>query len=254
MEHIAGWIFVSHSNKDLKEVRRIRDYLEAKKHHPILFFLKCVSEDDELDILIEREIKARSIFLLCDSPNTRSANWVQREIEIIRSLSERHIETVDLRKEWKSQKEILDRISQRSTLFFSYNQNTHAEVSKLHAELKDFDYSIFFAPQSLGAGDSWAVTTEQAITESLQHGFFLYFVEPSDASNTSSLFQIHELERALAKSPESAANLLVIFVGNPSAYVEIPSPLAHRQALDLRSLSPKSQAQALHRHLCHLGR
>jgi TIR domain-containing protein len=78
MNDVKGWIFVSHSTKDLEPVRRIRDYLEAKSHHPLLFFLKCIRDTDELDSLITREIEARTIFLLCDSPNARSAQWVQR--------------------------------------------------------------------------------------------------------------------------------------------------------------------------------
>ena len=83
MNDIKGWIFVSHSTKDFEGVRRVRDYLETKSQHPLLFFLKCIRDTDELDSLITREIEARTIFMLCDSPNSRSAGWVQREIEFI---------------------------------------------------------------------------------------------------------------------------------------------------------------------------
>ncbi len=106
-------------------MRRVRDYLETKHHHPLLFFLKCIRETDELDSLITREIEARTFFLLCDSPNSRSARWVQREVEYIRSLSGRHYEVVDLQAPWPEQQVILDRISQRGTLFLLTPVPTH---------------------------------------------------------------------------------------------------------------------------------
>ena len=72
-----AWVFVSHSNRDLAAVRRVRNELESQSAHPILFFLKCVEDHDELDTLIEREIRARHFFLLCDSVNAQGSNWVQ---------------------------------------------------------------------------------------------------------------------------------------------------------------------------------
>ena len=35
----GAWIFVSHSNKDVKKVREIRDLLEREGHKPLLFYL-----------------------------------------------------------------------------------------------------------------------------------------------------------------------------------------------------------------------
>ena len=61
-----AWIFVSHSTRDLERVRLVRNAIEAANGEPIRFFLKCLSEHDEIDELIEREIRARNFFLLCD--------------------------------------------------------------------------------------------------------------------------------------------------------------------------------------------
>ena len=59
LQHSEGaWIFVSHSTKDIVEVRAVRNALENMGHFPILFFLKSVSEHSELDTLIRREIEA----------------------------------------------------------------------------------------------------------------------------------------------------------------------------------------------------
>jgi hypothetical protein len=42
----GAWIFVSHSHRDLEKVREIRNELERRGHNPLLFFLKCLSDDD----------------------------------------------------------------------------------------------------------------------------------------------------------------------------------------------------------------
>jgi hypothetical protein len=63
----GAWIFVSHSHKDLKKVREIRDFFERDGHKPLLFYLKCLEEDDaRLPELIKNEIESRTWFVLCD--------------------------------------------------------------------------------------------------------------------------------------------------------------------------------------------
>jgi hypothetical protein len=255
MNDVVGWIFVSHSTKDLEAVRRIRDYLETKRHHPLLFFLKCIRESDELDSLITREIEARTIFLLCDSPNSRSARWVQREVEFIRSLSDRHYEIVDLRAPWPEQQAILDRLSQRGTLFLSYTHSDSPEVSAIYEALRPFDYSIFFDRHSLAAGDDWRARTEHAIDESLSKGFFIYFVSAATYQRQES-FQFAELHRALEQRlrfPPGVRNVIVVVIGTPSAHIELPPILTDFQFLDLRGISASAQAERLHHTLCSVA-
>ena len=57
------YIFVSHSHKDINKVRLVRNYLEDRGAEPILFFLKSVTDDNEVEDLIKREIDARLWFL-----------------------------------------------------------------------------------------------------------------------------------------------------------------------------------------------
>ena len=47
------WIFLSHSNKDFAKVRLIRNYLEEHSLRPLMFYLKCLSNDDEINDLIK---------------------------------------------------------------------------------------------------------------------------------------------------------------------------------------------------------
>jgi TIR domain len=95
----GAWIFVSHSLKDWNKVRNIRNILEEKGHKPLLFFLKCLNDDSEIDDLIKREIEARNWFILCESENTKKSKWVNAEIEFIKGLEGKVYEIIDLEKD-----------------------------------------------------------------------------------------------------------------------------------------------------------
>lgn len=64
-----AWVFLSHSNKDFNKVKILRNKLEERYYKPLLFFLKCLDDDDEIFELIKREISARDRFILCNSKN-----------------------------------------------------------------------------------------------------------------------------------------------------------------------------------------
>jgi TIR domain len=117
----GAWIFVSHSHKDLTEVRRVRNALEDMGHNPLLFFLKSLENDDsELDDLICREIESRNFFLLCDSENARAARYVQMEVEIIKSLADKVYRTISLGGDWPEQLRSIRELSRQATVFISY--------------------------------------------------------------------------------------------------------------------------------------
>lgn len=65
------WVFLSHSNKDYDKVRVVRNLLEDQKFRPIMFFLCCLEDNEEINDLIKREIDSRTRFILCDSENAR---------------------------------------------------------------------------------------------------------------------------------------------------------------------------------------
>lgn len=82
-----AWVFVSHASADLPKVRAIRNFMEDRGAGPILFHLRALTHPDEFWPLIEREIAARSFFLLCDSHAARESQWVQREQETVERIS-----------------------------------------------------------------------------------------------------------------------------------------------------------------------
>ena len=74
------WVFLSHSNKDYEKVRQVRNILEQQGYRPLMFFLNCLNDDNEIDELIKREIDSREKFILCDSKNAQNSKWVQEEV------------------------------------------------------------------------------------------------------------------------------------------------------------------------------
>ena len=80
-------IFLSHSSKDIDKVRKIRDVLEALDFQPLMFYLKCLDDDNQnLEAFIKKEIEARNIFIYCKSEHSEKSVWVQKELEYIKSF------------------------------------------------------------------------------------------------------------------------------------------------------------------------
>ncbi len=63
-----AWIFVSHSHKDLNAVHRVRDEFERLHANPLLFFLMCLKENEEVSSLIKREITAQKFLSAVRQP------------------------------------------------------------------------------------------------------------------------------------------------------------------------------------------
>lgn len=139
-----AWIFVSHSTKDLKSVRRIRNYLERRGTDPLLFFLKALSAEPELRSLLRREIDERNFFLLCNSRFARESIWVQEEVAYVKSrLSGKIFAEINLEDPWAQQKVTLDRLVIDTTVFLSYARQDLPAVKRFLAVLEDNDFSVF---------------------------------------------------------------------------------------------------------------
>ena len=79
--------FISHSHLDIEKVRIVRNVIEEIFfYEPILFFLKCISDDNELTNLIEREIDERVWFVYCQSKNAENSFYVQQERQYLDGL------------------------------------------------------------------------------------------------------------------------------------------------------------------------
>ena len=136
------WLFLSHSNKDYEKVRQVRNMLEEQSLRPLMFFLHCLNDDDEVDSLIKREIDCRTRFILCDSENARNSRWVQKEVEYIKSKN-RIYETIDLSKSMDEIMATLQDFINKTRIFISYNREEYKLAEMVYNRLSLMDFSVY---------------------------------------------------------------------------------------------------------------
>jgi len=143
-------IFLSHSYKDIDRVRKLRDILEYLECEPLLFYLKCLDDNNaELQTFIKREIEARNIFLYCKSQNSESSSWVQEELSYIRSFDSNRLYVIDIDKNWThGMIELLQaiiNIVQGNQIFVSYSHKDKLLFEKLDTYFSSLGYNVFSA-------------------------------------------------------------------------------------------------------------
>jgi len=236
LEKISGaWIFVSHSHGDLEAVRRVRDELERLHANPLLFFLMCLTKDEEVDSLIKREISARNFFLLCDSPFARAAPWVKKEREFVLSLKDRKIHELDLDWPWERQRRVIHDTLRAATAFISYSVRDRARVRPYVDFLVANDLAVFepLAATAL-TDDSWLDQLDTAIERSLM-GYFFAFLS---LDWLRSVWARKEIERYLTLTDSLGTGGRPILVAlDPTSLLalDLPEELRDIQILDFSS-------------------
>ena len=146
------WVFLSHSHEDYEKVRKVRDMLEDQHMRPLMFFLKCLNDHDEIDSLIKREIDCRTRFILCDSENARKSDWVKEEVKYIKD-QDRIYETINVDWPIEKIKSKLSEFKRKATLFLSYSRIDQALAKYIYNRLSKFDFQVFCDIESLTVGD-----------------------------------------------------------------------------------------------------
>lgn len=198
------WIFLSHSNKDFAKVRKIRNYLEERSCRPLMFYLKCLSNEDEIDDLIKREIDCRTRFIICDSENSQASKWVQSEVAYIKS-QQRSYETIDLSKSEENIKSQLDNLIKSTQIYLSYGRNDSDLVNIVYSHISKYDIRCFFDVYSMESEGVYIQTVHNSIDLSKDYGFVALF---ASKDSLLSKYVISELQYATAKG----AKLLVLLI------------------------------------------
>lgn len=190
------WVFLSHSNKDYDKVRVVRNLLEEQNFRPIMFFLCCLEDDEEINDLIKREIDSRTRFILCDSENARQSNWVQKELEYIKS-KERSYQTIDLS---KSKEEIAKELkSYRSSteIFISYKSENRLIAEELHTRLNKYDFFAFISSKDLQPERNYSEQIKYNIEQATSLKSKGLFVALINNNTFNSLFSKAEIDYAI---------------------------------------------------------
>jgi len=206
----GAWIFLSHSHKDFDKVRELRNELEVRGHHPLLFFLKCLNDDSDIDKLIEEEIKARTWFILCDSPNSRASHWVTREREIIAGLATHTSATVDLDDPLLTQLSSISGLTKRASVFLSYSRADVLSAMRIEQSLRADDFGVFPDLQNASRAD-WQASLDDAV----DRGAVLILLS---RTALTSPWQRREIESAIERAEPGTGrrNIVPIFLEPPS--------------------------------------
>lgn len=193
-------IFLSHSHKDIDKVRTIRNLLESIDYEPLLFYLKCLDDNnDQLEEFIEKEIESRNIFIYCKSSNSEKSTWVQKELEYIRAFDSKRLYTIDIEKPLKftlvDLLQSLTEIIKRNRVFISC---PHAEPERtfgdeVEALLNDNGYETFRYKKLI---ESEVEDHQKNLLESINSGIFLPIIS---VNSLTSMYCLNEIQTALYK-------------------------------------------------------
>lgn len=199
------WIFLSHSNKDFEKVRRIRNYLERNSCRPLMFYLKCLSNDDEIDNLIKREIDCRTRFIICESDNSKESKWVQSEVAYIKSQL-RSYDVIDLSKSEEEINRQLDKIIKNTQIFLSYSRSDAEFVNAVYSHVRKYDLRCYCEEGKLYAQNkSFQEQLNDAIDLAKDFGFVVFF---ASEESLASKWVTYELQYAI----ERGAKILILLL------------------------------------------
>jgi len=207
----GGYIFLSHSHDDIENVRRIRNALEKKGFEPLCFYLKCLSDDSEIEDLIKREIDAREWFIFANSENSRKSKWVTLEREYIARTDSKKILTVDINND-EEVEELLYKILHNLRVFISYSENDGSLLAKrLADELERNDYLVFQDEMNITVGSACAEVIVNVISEASKEGAVIALLTEKALSSS---FVKNEIKLAL----NEGGNIFPVIVGD----IELP--------------------------------
>lgn len=221
----GGYIFLSHSHDDIDIIRKIRNTLEQERFEPLCFYLKCLSDDSEIEDLIKREIDAREWFIFANSENSRKSKWVTLEREYITRTNSKKIITIDL-DDQKDITDVINGILHNLRIFISYGYKDIQIAKRIADKLKEKDYLVFIAPESIPVGSNYREIIPAAINEASQEGCVLALLS---AASINSALVTKEIEYAICKG----GNVIPVFLGDFELPIVLQFYLSRIQAYRL---------------------
>ncbi len=234
MNKNGGWIFLSHSHQDIEIVRKIRNRLEAMGFEPLLFYLKCLNDDDEIENLIKREIDEREWFIYVDSANSRASKWVSSEREYIASLTGKKVMTIDLNGDITRQ---VDAIGRSLKVFISGPARQRALTEQIEKALVDRDFLVLNS-EHLSADGIFAEEVESMIDEASREGFVLLLITPESAD---SRFVEQELRAAL----HAGGKIVPVYVDDAVLSPELQQLVGDIQGVHISATPTKEELEAI---------
>jgi len=253
------WVFVSHSTKDFERVRLVRNALEESGFRPILFYLKCMENEDEINELLKREIDARQRFILCDSPNAQASKFVQSEVDYICS-KKRMYEVIDISRldmdKLSSNEDVTKLIKpflRRTKVFLSFSDDSKSLAWLIKSMLStkgftvvDSDSVYYEAYKEIpGSVSNYSAQIECLakkflggyIESTLKEGYVLSLISKKSQKNN---LQYFEVEKALEINPSQILPIIVDQIGQEQLPLGIDNNTLNMH--NIKSLEDKAKS------------
>lgn len=241
MNKNGGWVFLSHSHLDIDIVRKIRNQLEDRGFEPLIFFLKCLNDDDEIESLIRREIDEREWFIYVESDNAEKSKWVKSEREYISQLSGKKIFTIDVNRDISKQ---IEKITKQLKVYISYTRNDRKIFEIIKQALLSRDFLVYDEMADLTFGRNFVEQISDAIDEALRDGFVLLLV--SENSNKSDF-----LKKEIEYATSAGGKIIPIFIGDATVDDMWDTDVRELQGIHLDAIPTPEQIEMLISHIQH---
>jgi hypothetical protein len=169
-----------------------------------MFYLKCLSNDDEIDNLIKREIDCRTRFIICDSENSKESKWVQSEVAYIKSQL-RSYDIIDLGKDEEEINRQLDKIIKNTQIFLSYSRSDAEFVSVVYSHVRKYDLRCYYEEKEFVATKNYQEQVNNAIDLAKDFGFVVFF---ASEQSVATKWVTYELQYAV----DRGAKMLILLL------------------------------------------
>lgn len=217
------WVFLSHSHNDYEKVMEVRNILEKRNFRPLMFFLKCLEDEQEIDNLIKREIDCRYRFILCDSENAQKSQWVQKEVEYIKKVRNRYYETINVDNMTIPEiEDVFDRFERAITMTICYSDDRKADCNIVISNLQKYGFKI----QTAVIDDEFINhTCIEDIKEPIKQGYVVLLLNES---------AYHKVSIQFAHLPEiNLKHLIVLNHNEKDAFNKMLASLNHVEAMEM---------------------
>ena len=231
MKYNGGWVFISHSHLDIELVRKIRNYLEERGFEPLIFYLKCLNDDSEIENLIRREIDEREWFIYVDSENSRNSRWVRSERDYISSLPGKKVFTIDLSRDITAQ---LKHITSQLQVFVSYSAKD-SKLARLIAEKLVAEDLLVFMDTDIKPGASFHEQIRSAIDASARSGFVV----------TENMLDSQSVKEEFSLATQMGGRIVPVYVDDAMLSDDLLLLIGDIQGVHISSLPTEEELQKL---------
>ena len=204
----GGWIFISHSHQDIAMVRKIRNHFEKLGFEPLMFYLKCLSDENEIEALIKREIDEREWFIYADSPNARLSKWVKTERDYIERSEGKRIFVINLQDDLEKQCKEIEHVARQMKVFISYARQDKGLYLQIREKLLARDMRIL-SDEDILAGSRWDTAIADQVSAACRDGFVLLLITQHSA-------QSRVVEMEIAQAKREKGKIIPVYIGGSS--------------------------------------